>query len=42
MHFALSSEQQLFRRLVRDFCDAELAPRAAEPGREHMLLMLHK
>ena len=29
MHFALSSEQQLFRRLVRDFCAAELAPRAA-------------
>lgn len=37
MHFALSSEQQLFRRLVRDFCDAELAPRAAEIDREARL-----
>lgn len=37
MHFALSSEQQLFRRLVRDFCDAELAPRAAEIDRDARL-----
>ncbi len=37
MHFALSSEQQLFRRLVRDFCDAELAPRAAAIDRDARL-----
>ena len=37
MNFALSSEQALFRRLVRDFCAAELAPRAAAIDREAQL-----
>ena len=37
MHFALSAEQQAFRRLVRDFCAAELAPRAAAIDRDAQL-----
>jgi butyryl-CoA dehydrogenase len=30
MDFALTREQQMFQRIVRDFCDAELKPYAAE------------
>ena len=37
MHFALNPEQGLFRRLVRDFCEAELAPQAAEIDRQARL-----
>ncbi|MCC7206676.1 MAG: acyl-CoA dehydrogenase family protein, partial [Anaerolineae bacterium] len=33
MHFDLTEEQRLFQRAVRDFCEAELAPYAAEADR---------
>jgi alkylation response protein AidB-like acyl-CoA dehydrogenase len=30
MEFRLTSEQELFRRTVREWCEQNLAPRAAE------------
>ena len=30
MDFSLNDEQQMFRRVIRDFCEAELKPYAAE------------